>query len=248
MAEYIVKNFSKILVNRKGDNKDAYMKTTDILGHVETDNTYIIKPDGLELTDTPIPTQPIQPTQPPNTVILKNRWNLENKLKVVNSNILGSNVEFVVDMDTITIPIAETSSTNLEYFGAQLLKHGDTITISTPYPIPITKMDIGKNYVSNYLLTEKGGGCYLEYHDTPHLHMPVNSESSGYLILGKQTDTHIYLAAFQIPYGYAIYTFPFTIHCDGFLVGQYVVLYTVTPNYSTALLRYNENLVKIKIE
>jgi len=250
MTDYIIKNFGKILVDRKGNIPDSYMKTTDILGHVETGNTYILKDNGLELTKATktieiIETNQSSNNQPLNTMILKNRWNSENKFKVDNSNILGLNVEFVVDTDTMSIPIEETNQTNLSYFGAHLLKHGDIITINSPYPIPITKIEIGKNYIDGYLLTDMGGGCYLEYHDTPHLHMPVNSNSSGYLILGKETDSIIHLAAFQIPYGYAIYTKPFTIHCDAFLVGQYIVLYTVTPNYSTALLRHNGNIVHV---
>ncbi len=110
-------------------------------------------------------------------------------------------------------------------------------------------MNIGENYVEHFLFKEDGGGgCYLEYHNTPHLHIPINKNSCGYLILGKFVDNKVHLSAFKIPFGYAIYTSPFTVHCDGFLVGDYTVLYTVTPNYSTVLLRHNGKIAHVLID
>ena len=254
MADYIIQNFDKILVNRQGVNEDSYMKTTDLLGHVETNNSYLLEPGTLTKVRFPkrsksgTGTRNNNKCRNINTTILKNQWLTDNKVKSKsgNANILGPNVEFVVDREEVHIPVTETTEENLSYFGARLLKHGDTITIDTPYPIPITVMDIGKNYVNGFLL-ESGSGCYLEYHDTPHLHMPMNSDANGHIILAKVIDGDIHLTAFTIPYGYACYTLPYTIHCDAFLVGKYIVLYTVTPNYSTALLRHAGKSVKVSI-
>lgn len=255
MTDYIIKHFPKILVNRKGPDPYAYMKTTDILGHVETGNTYTVNSDGLQLTQIDKNGKKILDDSQYldiSSIMLKNKWsnnNTKNKDKDNGSNILGSDDQFMVDADKIYIPITDTTKRNLEYFGAKLLNIGDTLTIDTPYPLPITTMEIGKNYVKDYLLQEGlGNGCYLEYHDTPHFHMPLDDKSSGYLILGKIINDDIHLTAFNIPYGKAIYTLPFTIHCDAFLIGKYIVLYTVTPHYSTALLKHNDNIVNVSID
>ena len=45
-----------------------------------------------------------------------------------------------------------TNKENLSYFGAKLLKIGDTFKMVTPHPLIISKMAIGKNYVTGYLL------------------------------------------------------------------------------------------------
>ena len=108
-------------------------------------------------------------------------------------------------------------------------------------------MSIGENYANDFLLKEDyGGGCYLEYHDTPHFHKPITEDSSGYLILGKVIHNKCHLNAFSIPYGYGIYTPPFVIHCDGFLIGKYMVVYTFTPNYSTVILKHNNKITNIE--
>ena len=249
MAEYLWRNFGKLLVDRKGHDTYAFMKTTDILGHVENGNTYEIKKSGLKQTKVEESYVPTNKLSNINKIIIKNNWsNNNNKTYDDKSNILGSNDQFTVDTREIYIPVTETTKQNLEYFGAKLLECGDKITIDTPYPLPITTMEIGKNYVKDYLLQEGfGNGCYLEYHDTPHFHMPLDDKSIGYLILGKVVDDNIHLTAFNIPYGKAIYTLPFTIHCDAFLVGKYMVLYTVTPHYSTALLKHNDSIVNVNI-
>ena len=100
-------------------------------------------------------------------------------------------------------------------------------------------MEVGENYVPDYIYPI-GGGIYLEYHDFPHFHMPVNSECRGYLILGKYQDGDILLSAFKIPCGYAIYTPPQVIHNDIFLIGRYIVVYALTREYSTVTLRDKE--------
>lgn len=236
-----------IIVNRKNNHPDSYMKTISIIGYVNNNETYKITKNTLVKHVANSKSDDIKSNENLNVLKLKDTWNLNNIEDINNSNILGSNVLFEVNNRHINIPIINTTKENLKYFNAVLLKHNDYITINTPCQIPITTMDIGKTYVPEYLL-KKGGGCYLEYHDTPHFHMPLNNNSSGYLILGKKVNDEIHLGAFNISYGYAIYTLPFVIHCDAYLVGEYLVLYTVTPNYSTALLRCKGEIVDVTIK
>ena len=67
--------------------------------------------------------------------------------------------------------------------------------------------------------------------------MPLDRETSGYLILGKKVKSYAYhLSAFAIPYACAIYTPPGIIHNDSFLVGRHAVIYAQTKNFSTVRL------------
>jgi hypothetical protein len=98
-------------------------------------------------------------------------------------------------------------------------------------------MSIGPNYVEKWIWN-KDVGEYLEYHDRPHLHVPMNEDASGYLILGKLVGKECYcLTAFSIPYGYGIYTPPNIIHSDAHLVGKYLTVYSKTESYSTVILK-----------
>lgn len=119
------------------------------------------------------------------------------------------------------------------------MKIGDTIMFNSDAPLPVTIMNIGKNYAQDYLMnSEYGGGFYLEVHDRPHFHMPLNENAKGYLVLGKMISEDLYeLSAFRIPFGYAIYTPGGIIHDDGFLVGDYMVIFSVTKEYKTAIVK-----------
>ena len=87
----------------------------------------------------------------------------------------------------------------------------------------------------------------------PHFHMPRDRCAGGHIIL-RELDEYILLAAFEIPYGYALYTPGSVIHNDCFLTGKYIVVYSKTDNYSNVLLRnkkidqpVNINIKKIVI-
>lgn len=46
-------------------------------------------------------------------------------------------------------------------------------------------MNIGETYLEHYLKVPKlEGGTYIEYHDRPHFHLPLNRSASGHMILG----------------------------------------------------------------
>ena len=114
----------------------------------------------------------------------------------------------------------------------------------TKEPLPLTEMSIGVDYVNDFINNKDlGGGQYLEYHDTPHYHAPLNSDNKGYIILGKMNDykTKIRLSAFLIPYYKGLYTPGNIIHNDANLIGRWLVVYSKTENYSTVLLRDTED-------
>merc|ERR1711964_827018 len=109
---------------------------------------------------------------------------------------------------------------------------------------PLFNMEVGKHYPEKYLKKVGkgyGGGCYLEYHDLPHFHMPRDASAGGNLILGKFVDKTdhskgVEVTAFQIPFGYGIYTPPAAIHCDAFLNGRLKVMYSNANHAETCIL------------
>ena len=86
------------------------------------------------------------------------------------------------------------------------------------------------------------------WNTTPHFHMPLNKNADGYVILGRIINDICYLSAFNIPYNYAIYIKPNVIHCDAYLTGDYLVVYTKTEEYSTVLIKNNGCNVDVKIK
>jgi hypothetical protein len=161
-----------------------------------------------------------------------------NKYEKHEGNILGSFGTLYVN-DDFNIPICDTKYLN--YYNCKLINNNDTFYFETfnDKSVELFEMSIGVNYVNNYLYIDGlGNGFYLEYHNTPHYHQPLNIKSSGYLIIGKQiNEDQIRLSAFQIPYNKAIYMSPYVIHSDAFLVGDYNVAYTITDDFSTVILK-----------
>lgn len=245
----ISNNYLLLMVDRRGPQQDSYMKTNDIIGYIEPSCNYKITNNTCIATQDPL-TMFEHNTITPSYVEINNNWDNydDEQIHDTYNNILGNIGILSLDRDEITIPTMEANCDNIQYYGAQYVKWGDIIQFETNSVLPITHMTIGKNYAKDFLLRKDyGGGAYLEYHNTPHFHMPLNSGSTGYLLLGKFVNNKIRLTAFTIPYGYAIYTPPGVIHCDGFLAGDYCVVYTVTDNYSTVRLIHNGQPVQINI-
>ncbi|QKF94664.1 hypothetical protein QKU48_gp1206 [Fadolivirus algeromassiliense] len=235
----------RLLVDRRGISSESYMKTEKFIGYIIPNKLYEIQNNNIIETNKNKTILQREITIPQH-IRIPNKW-YDNKNNIgEHNNILGNNGEFKLNSDLI-IPVADTTINNLAFYDCVLLKHNDIIEFESLQSLPIFNMKIGSKYVDDFLLTNIGGGCYLEYHDTPHFHMPLNEKSEGYLILGKIINNDCYLSAFKIPYNYAIYTSPFTIHCDGYLVGEYLVVYTITENYSTVLLKNNDMIANVRI-
>jgi hypothetical protein len=228
-----------LIVERKGLSKKSYMITEDITGYVSPNKVYEIQTNGLQAVsaDSLIKHQPTPASMPPQT-ILEGHWHEATTYQQTAANILGDMCLFEVKQPEVAIPAIEATPEYLAYYDARLYKIGDLITFEVGSSLPITHMNIGENYVQDYLLQKNlGGGAYLEQHDLPHFHMPLDEEAKGYLILGKKFTSHYALTAFSIPFGYAVYTPGGTIHDDGFLLGRFLVIYSITDTFSTALIR-----------
>lgn len=164
------------------------------------------------------------------------------------SNILGNNVKLeCTDCNYIFKPIIATNE-NLKYYNCKLIEKDHVINFDCDEKMALFNMSITHAYVTDYIMDKnKGGGIYLEYHNLPHIHIPLNISSKGYIILAKQKKSNLYdVSAFIIPFGKAIYIPPNVIHNDCFLIGDYNVLYGKSYKYSTAILKNGSYLVNFK--
>ena len=238
MPAILEKKHQSIFVCREGSSPNAYMRTKNVVGEVLPQQCYQLQSGGLLPTHRP-PTPPATTQTMPPHVVLQGKWLAPHADSHDRGNILGQNGNFLATVAQLQVPIAPTTHATLGYYGAQWLHVGDCLVLDTNVDLPITTMAIGATYLADYILQEQhAGGFFIEHHDLPHFHRPVDTQAHGYLVLSKKVnDSTYHLSAFTIPFGSAVYTPPHVIHNDCCLVGNYHVVYSNTPNFSTALLK-----------
>jgi hypothetical protein len=250
MMNYIDK-YKNIIINRRGNEIDSNMTTLDIISEVKPNKFYKIKSNELlELKDNvDCMNDAICIVNMGNEVkhiSILNNWNNDANIDTNSSNILGKSGNLYLNSNILKIPIANIN--DIGFYGCELYKYNDIIKFDINYNLPITIIEIGKNYIKDYIM-KIAGGIYLEYHDRPHFHMPLDDKSDGYLVIGKYNGDKIMLSAFRIPLGYGVKIPNNVIHNDCFLIGKYLVIYSKTENYSTVLLKDNYNkAVEVIIE
>lgn len=250
LPEEVSSIMDRIVVHRVGASQNAYMKTEKVPSYVLANTSYMLMADGsfTEAKRTSPRFTRKQDTavaaiaRAPHRITLPNRWKEADSQESAPSdrNILGGDGVFTVKGKKVTIPEVETTPKSLAYYGARLVKAGDRLALDTHKTMPVTHMDVGKDYARDYLLKpEHGGGAYAEHHNLPHFHMPLDRAAGGHLILGKinRETNQLELSAFKIPYGYGIYTPPGIVHCDAYLKGRYEVIYSQAEEYSTVLFK-----------
>jgi len=180
----------------------------------------------------------------------RGKWKKSNQKRKHKSNIFPEALGVLeIEADCMKIPVGDSTNEQLQFYGARLLRDGDVFCLSEKVDLPLFEVEIGKEYVKEYMMKEKGaGGIYMEYHDAPHLHIASRKEhSSGWLVLGKEHDGNFELSAFQIPRNCAIYTHPLTLHNDCFLVGKYNVAFTDVANDTSTVRILSSNGQKVEI-
>lgn len=147
--------------------------------------------------------------------------------------------------DSFKIPTVLATAENVKHYGLTLIETNSEFTISSPqFEMAMMRYDYGKDYKKDFLMqAQGGGGIFVETHNFPHIHIPLAKECGGYIVIGKTVAERKYhFTAFQIPYGYALYTPSNTIHGDGTLVGEYAL--TVSDGAfcpADTVLMYNKN-------
>jgi hypothetical protein len=247
----IRRELATLVVDRCGGTDDAFMRTECLLGHVNPGNIYRV---GM---DCPTPDPGAAPTEMPTSIapdfaVMDGSWDFDIDYENHEANILGGNGRYVLprQQQVLEIPEVETSAAHLAFYGCRLVKVGDTLSFDANAPLPVTITTVGKNYVADYLFREEyGGGEFLEIHDRPHFHMPLEEGAGGHMLIGKTgSDGTRVISAFRIPYGSGILTTPWAIHADSHLVGRYMVVYSVAKHFSTVIIRSsNGELARIEI-
>jgi hypothetical protein len=161
-----------------------------------------------------------------------------------SANTFGKMGVFLVP-DRFEIPTTMANPENIKFYGLELIENHKVLTIrSEKVDIVMMQYHYESTYKKEFLMQEfGGGGVFLETHDFPHIHIPLSEDCGGYIVIGKCLEPDLFcFTAFQIPYGYALYTPSNTIHGDGTLVGKYG-LTVADPSMISAdtVLIYNKN-------
>lgn len=172
---------------------------------------------------------------------------LEKGIKVEyggSANVFGGMGALLVP-DGFEIPTVLASTENVKHYGLQLIENKtDFAVTSAKYQLALIQYDYTKDYKKDFLMQKQGGGgIFVETHDFPHIHIPTSENCGGYIVIGKRASAaEFHFTAFQIPYGYALYTPANTIHGDGTLVGVYALALS-SSMLATAdtVLIYNEH-------
>ena len=246
-------NYDKIrelFVNRLGNSLNSFMKTKKIL---EIFTPYqILKQTNnklIKLNDTynNLSLIKIENIKKPKQIIINGVFEeRKQNLSINSNNILGSNDYFYLDfnLDKINIPIEETSNEYLNYYNVYILEPEQIFNLNNNTEIALFEMSIGTEYVNGFLLEEGlGDGFYIETHDLPHYYFSSNPDSKGYLILGEKIHEGFALTAFEIGANKPIYISPYVYHSDGYLIGEYNVIYGKANNYKTYLFRTNDKKI-----
>lgn len=172
---------------------------------------------------------------------------LEQGIKVVHggsANTFGGMGALLVP-DGFSIPTVLATQENVRHYGLSLIANKEPFAVSSDeFQIVMMRYDYGKDYKKEFLMKKYGGGgIFVETHNFPHIHVPLSESCGGYIVIGKSVgDGKYHFTAFQIPYGYALYTPSYTIHGDGTLVGEYAL--TVADSamcHADTVLIYNKN-------
>ena len=250
----LIKELPILMVDRKGRTDDAYMRTENFIGHVSPMQVYQLTWNGFKKVNVAASSLPPLPkaTEPTHATI-GGTWDRTVDLFIEEANILGGNGNYFLgsDKDELVIPIAECTPENLAFYNCELIPVGGMVKFDTKENLPVTVVNIGEDYPNDFLLVpELGGGAYIEIHDRPHFHMPLEKEAGGHLIVGKKDKQgNELISAFKVPYGYGVHIAPWVIHADAYLKGRYLVIYSNTSEFSTVTLRQeNGNLASINIK
>lgn len=156
------------------------MTTESLSLVVRKDRSYRLEGHGLALSASSscaidLEDRAIHPERvqvPPHLEVIAH-WDGTSHESGLGNNILGNNGVLTLPTEIIKVPCVEATEETLVYYGAILLRKGDVVQFPDE-EYPIFRMSVGAHYVDDFVMTERGGGYFLEFHhDKPHFHMPL---------------------------------------------------------------------------
>lgn len=251
LPEEIKAKLERVINYRFGILPESNMITTEVLSCVEPHKIYRFTLGSLSpVKDSNQQARVSEAIITPKYTEIEGEWTAQLSHARKEANVLGKFGSFYTKETTITLQVEEATKEKLAYYGAVLLNEGDDMLMADSEALPVNVVRFDRNYREGYLkLPEYGGGYYLEVHNTPHLWSHLSPEGAGVLLLGKNIKQNFYhLSAFTIPFPKAIYIPGGVIHCDGLLIGDVMAIYTVTPQYSTVIIKdLDDNVVNIQL-
>lgn len=195
----------------------------------------------------------ITPNDSKDRVMVEASWYTAQQAQQAGIKVVaGSNANVFAGLgvllvpDGFRIPAVVATPENVKFYGLQLLAKGEAFTLtSTEYDMALIEYDYKKNYRDDFLTqTEGGGGFFVERHNFPHLHIPLDNNCGGYIVIGKQmTQTMFAFTAFNIPHNHALYTPANTIHGDGTLIGNHGITVAKSSAKADTVLFYNKRTI-----
>lgn len=149
----------EIFVNRSGLSKNSNMTTSNLV-NIFNSNDRVIFNNGI-----------IKKIEKKNPAYIKISGKvIDNNYNITkNNNILGNNSFLIINESKVYIPIQISTKEKLDFYNCKLIKENDEFIINSNYDVGLFEMDIGKNYLKDYLLKKDfGNGFYIEYHDQPY--------------------------------------------------------------------------------
>jgi len=249
LSDDLMEQIPIININRKGSSNNSYLKCQKIIRIIEKYIKYKIRSNDLLITNQQLTQQEyINITKPNNlnTFYANVVYNKDN----LSYDIFEHYNYLILNKNTLDIPVIVSNQNNFNYFGVKLHKIGDVIEINTPNKIFLNEVHIGDKYLQDYILQKDfSNGLSLELHDSYHYYQPLNSNSTGYIILAKPINLNQYeIAALKIPYGFAITISSYIHHSHATLIGEYLIAYGITqPKNYTKLNIHNKKNEIVKI-
>lgn len=247
----IQEELTQIITYRFGILPNSSMVTTQVRGSVSPGERYAFSPGCITRADERATAAKVSlRAVVPDHVEFPGQWTSDHSPASPEANVLGAFGTLILDAKELVVPLVTASAETLAYYGGLFVKSGESFVVGSPKTLPITVMRIEPNYEQGYFaLPEYGGGYYLEFHDLPHFWSHLNPDGRGAIILGKEASPGVFhLTAFQIPYGTAVYIPGGVIHSDALLIGEVMVIYSVTNNFSTVHIKDTHGqLVRIQL-
>lgn len=229
------------------DKDDLVLETKAGLAYVEAGQT----PWRLDFGSKNV----IVPDTSPDRVVVEASWYSAEEAKAAGLKVVaGSDASIFAGLgallvpDGFQIPAVEATPENVKFYGLTLIAEGDRFTIeSDEYDVALIEYYYSPKYRDEFLTRKEGGGGYFaERHDFPHLHIPLDDQCGGYIVIGKQlSERQFAFTAFRIPHRHGLYLPSWTIHGDGTLVGNHAI--TVARNSAKAdtVLFYNSKTISM---